>query len=60
MSKIHIDIENGKIVRFHTSGVKPIPITKREKLRRIMTRNHDIKRMWKNLNSPIVFPITKD
>lgn len=62
MPTLHIDIKQGRIIGTRTSGMKAKPVTKLEKLRRIMTRNRnlDLKTKWKNLNSPIIWPKLKD
>ena len=58
MGRVQIQLENGKIVKCTTDGMKAKPVGKIEKLRRTMTRNRtlDIKGKWERLNAPIVYP----
>ena len=56
MGKILLDVEDGRVIKVHTEGMKPKKLTKLEKLRRAMTRKRSIKQAWQKFNAPIVQP----
>ena len=51
MGKVILDIAEGKIVKVSTQGMKAKPISRYEKMRRILTKNRP--NLFKGLNEPI-------